>query len=223
MERAAAGEVVDLSECDIPDVIMIRLPRRLNVKKKTNITLDGRFFHAAGNLLVYSCSPYQIFRSCLDGTKLFSWACKVRARILSEVAYISTLGGGFASVRNVKKAIEYAVKLFYCACLLSDEDMKSKSRLFVGYNLMWMGNKQLAKIIFSAEVSHAASNHNEVAVNRGLGALYQLTHNPSYLDKGGVIPEESTGWNTVFTESVEKDARIRDGAAEMGFQMAHLK
>ena len=75
-------------------------------------------------LIIVSPAPYHCTDVCMNGHRHMAWLLRVRARILSEQAYISTLGGGFASVRNVPKAIEYAVKLFYCACLLADEDGK---------------------------------------------------------------------------------------------------
>eukprot|EP01063_Lacrimia_lanifica_P027013 TRINITY_DN3730_c0_g2_i6.p2 TRINITY_DN3730_c0_g2~~TRINITY_DN3730_c0_g2_i6.p2 ORF type:complete len:248 (+),score=72.69 TRINITY_DN3730_c0_g2_i6:100-843(+) len=80
--------------------------------------------------LVAPLSSKRLIGLCLYGNKVVGWLLRIRARIMSEQAYISTLGGGFASVRNIPKAVEYAVKLFYCGCLLGDEDLKGVQRGF---------------------------------------------------------------------------------------------
>ena len=138
----------------------------------------------AGTAVVTPLSEYRFSQLCLYGHKKMLWVLTIYARIRSEQAWISTLGGGFASVRNVPKAIEYAVKLFYCACLLHDEDLKvccslfalrpfpmlppsislpqSKSRLFVGWNMLFLGNKKRARAIFLDEIVDAKNRHDDV-------------------------------------------------------------
>ncbi|KAJ9454305.1 hypothetical protein DIPPA_20028 [Diplonema papillatum] len=187
---------------------------------------DGSFQWVRGRLLIFchhvalvSPPDCALTRVCLEGNKLMGWLLRVRARILSEVAYISTLGGGYASVRNIPKAIEYAVKLFHCACLLHDDEMKSKSRLFVGWSMLWVGNKTYARKIFKAEIEDSIRRDHEVGWLRGLGAMHQL-ENPVYGDHGEVLPDPALQWGRVFSNAIAEE--IRDAAEHGGFEMSSL-
>eukprot|EP00754_Rhynchopus_humris_P038313 Rhum_TRINITY_DN20956_c0_g1::Rhum_TRINITY_DN20956_c0_g1_i1::g.172686::m.172686 len=177
----------------------------------------------AGTAVVAPLSEYRFSQVCLYGHKKMLWVLTIYARIRSEQAWISTLGGGFASVRNVPKAIEYAVKLFYCACLLHDEDLKSKSRLFVGWNMLFLGNKKRARAIFLDEIVDAKNRHDEVGVQRGYGAMNHL-RNPRFSEaKSDVVPPNELQWARVFSDDhAQETQKIREEAGSEGFEISGL-
>ena len=102
------------------------------------------------------------------------------------MAYAQTLGGGWASVRNVKEALRWAVILLHLAELLYDDATIRKCRVFIGYGHLWNGNLVAAKRIFRREQKLALSVHDDVQYNRCYAALDHLENNPAFTHRGDV-------------------------------------
>ncbi|KAJ9454306.1 hypothetical protein DIPPA_20028 [Diplonema papillatum] len=101
----------------------------------------------------------------------------------------------------------------------SGRDTESKSRLFVGWSMLWVGNKTYARKIFKAEIEDSIRRDHEVGWLRGLGAMHQL-ENPVYGDHGEVLPDPALQWGRVFSNAIAEE--IRDAAEHGGFEMSSL-
>jgi hypothetical protein len=107
-------------------------------------------------------------------------AARHRYRILTEMAYVITLGGGWASVRNVQKSVYYAVSLYDLAQEIDDRETMRKCRVFIGWAHLWAGRNGYAKGIFRREHRVAVIVEDERQESRCEAALYHLEANPEF-------------------------------------------
>jgi hypothetical protein len=156
-------------------------------------------------------------------------AARHRYRILTEMAYVITLGGGWASVRNVQKSVYYAVSLYDLAQEIDDRETMRKCRVFIGWAHLWAGRNGYAKGIFRREHRVAVIVEDERQESRCEAALYHLEANPEFQrnrnarlasDADGssngndAAPlDTDTAWAHLFSDDEAKVAAIMDSQA----------
>ncbi|CCW68247.1 unnamed protein product [Phytomonas sp. Hart1] len=90
-----------------------------------------------------------------DGTMFFAriaqmelvrqYACYCR------IAKLQTIGGGWASLREPRHAMQYAVELFHVASVVGNDVIMGNCRIFVGWALLWSGKTEKALQLFKSE------------------------------------------------------------------------
>jgi hypothetical protein len=89
-----------------------------------------------------------------------------RVQTLTTMAYVQSLGGGWASVRNARKAHQCAVVLSRLAASVGDDATVRKCRVFEGYALMWLGEARRCGAIFERERTEAIVERDEINEGR---------------------------------------------------------
>ncbi|CCW63728.1 unnamed protein product [Phytomonas sp. EM1] len=72
-----------------------------------------------------------------------------------RIAKLQTIGGGWASLRESRRAMQCAIELFNVATAVGNEVIASNCRVFVGWALLWSGNTRQALKLFKAEKQSA--------------------------------------------------------------------
>eukprot|EP00760_Papus_ankaliazontas_P006009 PhM_4_TR12843/c0_g1_i1/m.28727 len=124
-----------------------------------------------------------------------------RVRLQSRMAYLSTLGGGWAAVKNVYKALGCALAMYRTAQLLGDDATCYRCVLFFGYAHMWNGNLKVARVIFERELAYAVVVGDKGQVLRCQSALHQLDY-PDQRDAGDIELNLSDSWNHIGDDLV---------------------
>jgi len=150
---------------------------------------------------VLALNPREFLHSVTASARYAQQICVRRTRLMVRMAYYQTLGGGWASVMNVPKALECAFRLYQIAWELEDAPTLRRCRLFVGYAHLWNGNFALARKIFLTELERATQQGDDGDVKRAQAALAQLA-NPELQDRGDV----NLGMTEVWNRMVKYDA-----------------
>ncbi|RHW71141.1 hypothetical protein DPX39_080021900 [Trypanosoma brucei equiperdum] len=94
-----------------------------------------------------------------------------------KLALLQTIGGGWASLRRVDKALRCALLLRETAAELNDAVTERKSRVFVGWALLWSGDVRQAVTIFEQECKEARCAGDTAQERRCVAALHYVRHN----------------------------------------------
>lgn len=115
--------------------------------------------------------------------------------VSNSMALASSIGGGWASVRNARMSIQYAVKLGRLAALINDDASVRKCRLFVGYGLRWLGLPAAARCVYERELRAAVRAGDPLQVHRCELALRQL-----HDDAAGACDCGEDAWAALFQQ-----------------------
>jgi hypothetical protein len=88
-----------------------------------------------------------LFEACFD--------CVLLRYLLETVAQISTLGGGWASVGQRKRARQYAEQQRNVAKMLGDDTLELLSNVYIGYALLFEGQHEQARSVIAAQTKLA--------------------------------------------------------------------
>ena len=89
-----------------------------------------------------------------------------RVRTLTSMALVSSLGGGWASVRDAPKARFCALVLGRLAESVGDDATVRKCRVFEAYALMWEGRAVASRTTFDGERVRSAQEGDELNEGR---------------------------------------------------------
>eukprot|EP00164_Ancoracysta_twista_P009262 GFYU01013650.1.p2 GENE.GFYU01013650.1~~GFYU01013650.1.p2 ORF type:complete len:124 (-),score=11.01 GFYU01013650.1:9-380(-) len=119
-----------------------------------------------------------------------------------RMAIAQTMGGGWASVRNVAESLRWALLLQGCAEELNDEAAVRKCRVFIGWAHLWNGNRTASHEVFQSELRTAEEIGDEINANRCVAAEAHMLGNPLYQeDRGSVdLPDVAIQWSESFDQ-----------------------
>lgn len=122
-----------------------------------------------------------------------------------RMAIAQTMGGGWASVRNVAESLRWALLLQHCAEELGDEASMRKCRVFIGWAHLWNGNREASHEVFLIEKRTAQEVGDEINANRCAAAEAHMEGNPLFQeDKGRVdLPDVAAYWAESFEEHLQ--------------------
>jgi hypothetical protein len=111
------------------------------------------------------------------------------------MAVATTMGGGWASVRNAEKALEWALRLMDLAAKIGDAATVRKCCVFVGWALLWRGGGRCSRAVFTVQQEAAASAEDSVNYRRCMAAL--LHHDYALQNAPGTVPRVHTAQSLV--------------------------
>lgn len=107
---------------------------------------------------------------------------RLKIYIKNSMYLIDSIGGGFASVKNINMAHKYLILLNNFAKMILDKETIIKCNIYYGYCLLWDGKNKNALKIFKEQKNLAEKEKYDNLVYRcdsGI-KIAQITHN-SYL------------------------------------------
>ncbi len=141
---------------------------------------------------------------CLRSGQLAHAEASRRHAVLCDMAVATTMGGGWASVKNAEKALEWALRLMSLAVQIGDEATVRKCRVFVGWALLWRGDGTCSREVFEVQQEHAQTAQDEANHRRCVAALlhHRFLAPPTRAD--GQTPELGTAWEIAFAVAAAK-------------------
>lgn len=97
-----------------------------------------------------------------------------------RMALVSSIGGGWASVRNAEGSMKYASELHELACSIGDDSNARKARLFLAWSAMYEGDSSKAEAIIASEEQEAKLAGDEVHWHRCSAATRHLKQDPVF-------------------------------------------
>lgn len=86
---------------------------------------------------------------------------RIRILIRNSMSFVSSIGGGWASVRHARNARTCARVLHYLASLIGDETTMRRCRVFEAYSVQWSGHAGDASEMFQTEHADAEQHYDE--------------------------------------------------------------
>ena len=83
---------------------------------------------------------------------------RLRMKMIALVGHFSTLGGAYASSKNWRKSLKYALALKQVALVLKDCAILFQCELYIGYANLWKGNSRQAHLKFETLMSKCQSD-----------------------------------------------------------------
>eukprot|EP01006_Ploeotia_vitrea_P060049 TRINITY_DN75221_c0_g1_i1.p1 TRINITY_DN75221_c0_g1~~TRINITY_DN75221_c0_g1_i1.p1 ORF type:complete len:499 (-),score=48.72 TRINITY_DN75221_c0_g1_i1:52-1548(-) len=121
-------------------------------------------------------------------SKKLSWLIKKYAALVEQGYWLASIGGGWASMKNTGKALEYAQKQYAVGSMLQDNFIQHKCKVYKAYNRMWVGKLDESKAILEQELKEAEALKDPVLVNVVTAASLHLER---HYKKRGLVLESS--------------------------------
>jgi hypothetical protein len=107
--------------------------------------------------------------------RLLQHDARRRFALLNEMAMQQTLGGGWACLRVVEKAVYHAIRLYTLAQELGDEATMRKCRVFIGYAQVWNGDFDAARQLVDEQFRDSENIGDDINRNRCIAARILLS------------------------------------------------
>lgn len=132
--------------------------------------------------------PSAVLDSLLPWARLCLAEVKRHFQVRGDMNLAQTIGGGWASVKNVRESLRWALILRHLGRQLKDGNCERKCEVFIGWAHLWNGNKGRSLEIFTEQLEEALSVGDDINWNRCTAALSHARHNPEFSWDGGRIP-----------------------------------
>ena len=130
-----------------------------------------RSHRTKGTVLVAPEIPYCVWCFVVPWGRIARKELERHYRLKLQMALAQTMGGGWASVKNVCMASKWALRLFEVAEQLGDASSLRKCRIYVGWAHLWQGDTSTSTKIFLRESDESLSTNDTVNYGRCTAGL----------------------------------------------------
>ena len=133
------------------------------------------------NIVIYNSKNNQnINYFCFYWALIPERQMKIYISIKNRMYLVDSIGGGYATIKNINMAHRCLVQLYNLAYLIKDNEVIAKCKIYYGYIFLWKGKIKQAKQIFNTQKSIAQKNGYKNILDRSNAGLYQIANQYHY-------------------------------------------